>query len=195
VPAIRSMDGVRVRKAAWSFAVMAVGVVTGCSGDDDLAAPPSGPGVPTIIDPAPEPATLAVASTVNPPQRDDGCRLPTPSTWVRHGSYHTVPPAQAPVTARVVATDANVCPGGTVGLRVTFRNRGAVDHVIESPVILLHGGIDKWSVAGLGRTVVAAGSSLDVDATATLPLVAPGEYGLVVYQYGPGGRITVSPPG
>jgi hypothetical protein len=55
--------------------------------------------------------------------------------------------------------------------------------------------MDKWDLGTLDDVEVGPSQSVSVSVTATLPQVQPGDYGVFVYGYSPGGDITLVDPG
>ncbi len=173
--------------------LLAVGAMTaltlvggpGCSADD--SATPSANGSRT--------STTAVAPSSTPPL-DDGCDLPTPSTWEVLGTIHTIVPGDQPVDATVQIDPQTVCPGGEVHVTLTIRNTGGRDAIIDSPrVVLSGGGVAKWELTDFGDTIeIDDGESVTVEETARIPLLHPGEYTFGLYGYSLGGTLTVADP-
>lgn len=77
---------------------------------------------------------------------------------------------------------------------MTFRNNGTDAVTISEPLLILSGGIDKWELARIDDLTVEASESQVVEVDATVPLVRPGQYGLFVYGFGPGGVLFVDEP-
>ena len=123
----------------------------------------------------------------------DGCEAATPSTWVQTGTMHTIVMSLDPITAKISVDPSSICSGGSANLTVTFANNGPTSIVIPSPFFILSGGMDKWDLGTLDE--VEVGPSQSVSVTATLPQVQPGDYGVFVYGYSPGGDITLVDPG
>lgn len=154
------------------------------------AQPAPEPGqAPVSIPEGPEPATSTLT-----PELDDGCDAVPPATWLSIGSIHTIVMAAEPVTVRVVAEPATVCPGGELRATVTFNNNGTTTVTVREPFLLLSGGMDKWELGDLDEVILGPGEELSAVVDATIPLVSPGQYGLFVYGFTPGGVLLVEQP-
>lgn len=168
-----------------AMAAVALALGAGCSGDDDTSpAAPASPTTPTSGADGPGPTEPL----------DDACGHPAPTTWEMTGTIHTVVPGDQPVETDVELDPDTVCPGGQVRLRLTIRNTGGGDAVVDSPRVILSGGIDKWVIAERDALRIEADATETIDEVVTIPLVPPGDYTVGLYGYELGGRLTVADP-
>lgn len=159
-----------------------------CS-DDTASSPSATPAAPTTdasLQPAERITTL--------PPIDDGCAAVAPSTWVSFGTMHTIVAATDGIVATIDAEPGTVCAGGHTAVTMTFTNPGTVPVTIESPRVIISGGMHKWELAVLPAVTVEPGATETRTVVGQVPLVAPANYGLFVYGYGGGGTLTVEAP-
>jgi hypothetical protein len=107
---------------------------------------------------------------------------------------HTIVMSREPVAVRVTAEPGTLCPGGRVRLTISFRNDGVVRVNLEDLFLILSGGMDKWELGSIADVSLEAGAEHSETVDATIPLVAPAQYGLFVYGFAPGGVLFVDEP-
>lgn len=142
----------------------------------------------TTETPPPTPTTVAQIAA------DDVCDAAPPATWMSTGPIHTIVMAADQATVRVTASPGTVCPGGTTRITITFDNDGDDPITVDRPTVILSRDIDKWQVAEIDSFTVQPGQRHTATVDAVVPLVQPGQYGLFVYGYGPGGVLFVDEP-
>lgn len=147
-----------------------------------------------------ERANVSVSGTLGPDtpevsmELDNGCNVVPPVTWLSTGTMHTIVISAEPITVSISTEPGSVCPGGAINATVTFRNVGGESVTVDEALLILSGGMDKWQLGTLDPVTVEAGEEHRAVLTATIPLVAPGQYGLYIYGFTPGGVLVIDAP-
>ena len=150
------------------------------------------PSTATVVSPPASPAGTSAESL--PFASADACDEAPPETSLSTGTMHTIVMSREPVTVRATAEPGRVCPGGRVRLTVSFRNDGGVRVDLKDLFLILSGGMDKWEFGLIADVSLEAGAEHFETVDATIPLVAPAQYGIFVYGFTPGGVLFVNEP-
>ena len=124
---------------------------------------------------------------------NNGCDVVPPVTWLSTGTMHTVDVDRTDVRQHLHRTGFGLS-GGAINATVTFRNDGTESVTVAEPLLILSGGMDKWQLGALDPVTVEAGEEHSAILTVTVPLVAPGRYGLFVHGFAPGEVLFIEPP-
>ena len=176
-------------------------VCLGCTSGSASSVPASSTGPTTAEPPAPSerddvsvPDTPGSGTSAVSVEVNNGCDVVPPVTWLSTGTMHTVVMSTEPMSVSISTEPGSVCPGGAISATVTFRNDGTESVTVAEPLLILSGGMDKWQLGTLDFVTVEAGEEHSAVLTVTVPLVAPGRYGLFVHGFAPGEALFIEPP-